>query len=352
MRHAHVNASRLRRDLTRLSTAFLLALLTAFFPLQARDLGDMLNDVANSMSAAVFSESFDLDGIASSMSGNQPSAASGRSFDFDRIANSMTGAPSSEFAGVAEAMSITGTLDFVSNAFSGSSNNYLTTYGPGRTGQGHSAMLPAGSLLPISGVITSRFGWRPRFNRMHKGVDIALHIGDTVRAAVSGRVARVDTDPKGYGLFVVLKHENGLETRYAHLSQTLVWTGQMIAAGEPLALGGNTGNSTGPHLHFETRVNGTAVDPTTMFDFTRPGGAVEDNGIYSGGHYSGNRTWLASSSTKAPKQSTDRSTYVVKIGDTVQSVARTAGISVLTLCRLNMLSTYEALEPGRMLRLR
>ena len=120
---------------------------------------------------------------------------------------------------------------------------------------------------PMKGRITSYFGYRPRYNRMHKGIDLKLNIGDTVRAAFSGTVALVDRDERGYGNYIILLHSTGLETRYGHLSGSLVRKGQTVKSGDPIALGGNTGNSTGPHLHFETRYKGLPLDPLIFFEF-------------------------------------------------------------------------------------
>ncbi len=116
------------------------------------------------------------------------------------------------------------------------------------------------TVAPCVGRITSRFGYRPQFGRMHLGTDIAVNPGDTIRAAVDGIVTRVANDPRGYGLFICLQHGNGLQTRYGHLSGFLVSQGMRVSAGDAIGLGGNTGNSTGPHLHFETRINGQPVD--------------------------------------------------------------------------------------------
>ncbi|MDE6697336.1 MAG: M23 family metallopeptidase, partial [Muribaculaceae bacterium] len=120
---------------------------------------------------------------------------------------------------------------------------------------------------PVAGIITSKFGWRPQFQRVHHGVDLHLNIGDTVRAALSGTVERISYDADGYGHYVVMSHPDGMETVYGHLQYALVGQGQAVNAGQPLAIGGNTGNSTGPHLHFEARLNGVAVDPMLLFDF-------------------------------------------------------------------------------------
>ncbi len=116
-----------------------------------------------------------------------------------------------------------------------------------------------------SRVITSNFG--RRWGRRHQGLDIKVYIGDTIRSAFSGRVRVVKYDARGYGKYVVIRHNNGLETIYGHLSRQLVRENQYVQAGQPIALGGNTGRSTGSHLHFETRLCGVALNPALFFDF-------------------------------------------------------------------------------------
>ena len=116
-----------------------------------------------------------------------------------------------------------------------------------------------------SRVVTSNFG--SRWGRQHKGLDIKVYIGDTIRAAFSGKIRIVKYEPKGYGKYVVIRHHNGLETIYGHMSKHLVVENQEVKAGEPIGLGGNTGRSTGSHLHFETRLCGVALNPALMFDF-------------------------------------------------------------------------------------
>ena len=116
-----------------------------------------------------------------------------------------------------------------------------------------------------SRVITSNFG--ARWGREHKGLDIKVYIGDTIRAAFSGKVRIVRYEAGGYGNYVVIRHPNGLETIYGHLSKQLVEENENVKAGEPIGLGGNTGRSTGSHLHFETRLCGVALNPALMFDF-------------------------------------------------------------------------------------
>ena len=124
-----------------------------------------------------------------------------------------------------------------------------------------------GYVAPVKGKLVSAFGYRPRFGRMHRGVDLDLNVGDTVVAAFDGRVRITKYERRGYGYYVVLRHDNGLETVYGHLSRFLVKPDQYVKAGQPIALGGNTGRSTGPHLHFETRFMGIALNPASIIDF-------------------------------------------------------------------------------------
>jgi len=111
---------------------------------------------------------------------------------------------------------------------------------------------------PVQGPISSTFG--PRWGRMHQGLDIAVVTGTPVRAAANGTVS-FSGDNGGYGLLVIIDHGSGVETRYAHNSQLLVKEGDRVQRGQTIARSGNTGNSTGPHVHFEIRQFGQAVDP-------------------------------------------------------------------------------------------
>ena len=102
---------------------------------------------------------------------------------------------------------------------------------------------------------------------MHKGIDVKVYIGDTIYAAFDGQVRTATIDPNGYGKYVVIRHYNGFETVYGHMSKQLVNANDFVQAGEPIGLGGNTGRSTGSHLHFEVRFLGVAIDPAEIFDF-------------------------------------------------------------------------------------
>lgn len=201
---------------------------------------------------------------------------------------------------------------------------------------------------PVAGIITSRFGWRPQFQRIHHGVDLRLNIGDTVRAAISGIVEKISYDADGYGHYVVMSHPDDMKTVYGHLQYALVSQGQYVYSGQPLAIGGNTGNSTGPHLHFETRLGGIAVDPTLLFDFYGNGYWYENNEQKAQRNVE-KQTPVYTHQSKSLKK---EATYIVRYGDTLKSVARQAGISVMRLCQLNMLNDSDPLPVGRMLKLR
>jgi murein DD-endopeptidase MepM/ murein hydrolase activator NlpD len=116
----------------------------------------------------------------------------------------------------------------------------------------------AGFVWPVHGVLTSGFGWR--WGRMHEGVDIAVSSGTPVVAAKAG-VVIVAGWMGGYGNLVVVDHGGGVATAYGHNTSVTVGVGQQVAQGQLIAYSGNTGHSTGPHVHFEVRINGGAVDP-------------------------------------------------------------------------------------------
>lgn len=118
--------------------------------------------------------------------------------------------------------------------------------------------------FPVCNSKTSNYGWR--WNRGHHGVDIRLRTGDPVHAAFGGTI-RVASRMGGYGNCIVIRHPNGLETLYGHLSKINVKHGQQVVAGEVIGLGGSTGNSTGPHLHFECRFLYQTFDPEWILDF-------------------------------------------------------------------------------------
>ncbi len=170
--------------------------------------------------------------------------------------------------------------------------------------------------MPCSGHVTSPFGSRK--GRMHYGVDLKLQTGDPVVAAFPGMV-RISKYNKSFGNVVVVRHHNGLETLYAHLSKRKVEPGDLIEAGDTLGLGGNTGRSRGSHLHFEVRFLDQPIDPTLLFD-VETGRLKSDNfEIHKG-------TFESIAAAKAAAGS--RKYHVVRSGDTLSAIARRHGTTV------------------------
>ncbi len=211
--------------------------------------------------------------------------------------------------------------------------------------------------IPHNGHITSNYGWRKR--RMHRGIDIKVQRGDTIRAAFSGKVRLTKYERRGYGYYVILRHDNGLETIYGHLSKFLVKPDQEVKVGEAIALGGNTGRSTGPHLHFETRYLGMDINPNAIFDFNNKTIrqeylAFSPKLLASQGpsaiHVEG--TKYGYNKGKSGSSSGGVATYRVRKGDTLSRIAQRNGTTVNNLCRLNGIKRTSILRPGQRLRIR
>ena len=201
-----------------------------------------------------------------------------------------------------------------------------------------------GFCMPTSNTkITSKFG--PRRRRMHNGLDVKVYIGDTIRAAFSGKVRMVKYERRGYGQYVVIRHENGLETVYGHLSKQLVKEDQYVEAGEVIGLGGNTGRSTGSHLHFETRFLGQAINPALLFDFEKQD-IVEDSYLFRKGRnrYRNNRNAGTITSDG------DIQYYKVRKGDSLARISKKTGTSIDALCKLNRITRRTTLRIGQVLR--
>lgn len=212
--------------------------------------------------------------------------------------------------------------------------------------------------MPCPGQVTSNYGYRAKFGRMHKGIDLAIRSNDTIRAAFEGKVRLVNYEAKGYGNYVILRHPNGLETVYGHLNKSLVKPDQVVKAGQPIALGGSTGRSTGPHLHFETRYMGYAINPSGIFDFKNQT-THTDTYAFSKQTYTQARNYaprtLAQSEGKEntyKSGSNHKATYTVKKGDTLSSIARSYGMSATTLRRLNNLKSEDKIQIGQTLKLK
>lgn len=239
-------------------------------------------------------------------------------------------------------------------------------------------------VAPIAGVMTSGFGIRvaPRFHyvkrgkrgRMHRyfsgygaqyhfGVDLALHKGDSVYAAFDGIVRYSSYNMGGYGNCIVIRHYNGLETLYGHLSGRIVTPGQVVKAGELIGFGGSTGYSTGPHLHFETRYKGEPIDPTTFIDFkdstyhlkndtllvtrksfeyfSKPSARYAVRGHHRRyGHYTSTATTAGAYGAK---------TYTVRKGDSLYTIASRNGTTVNRVVQVNGIGRGTKLRPGQKL---
>lgn len=225
--------------------------------------------------------------------------------------------------------------------------------------------------------VTSNFG--PRWHRQHEGIDVKVYVGDTIRSAFDGKVRMVKWDGRGYGYYVVIRHPNGLETLYGHLSKQIVKEDQIVHAGDPIGLGGNTGRSNGSHLHFETRLLGKPIDPALMFDFERQDVTadfyVNRKGAMTAGKAASRTvqqmdaqetqntdlastegsdeeatatTTAATASNASAKQKKTKSVvHSVKSGDTLSAIARKYGTTVDKLCRLNGISKTSLLHKGQ-----
>ena len=220
-----------------------------------------------------------------------------------------------------------------------------------------------------SRVVTSNFG--NRWGRPHKGLDIKVYIGDTIRAAFSGKVRIVRYEAGGYGKYIVIRHPNGLETIYGHLSEQLVSENQSVKAGEVIGLGGNTGRSTGSHLHFETRLCGVALNPALMFDF-RNQDVTGDYYVYNvntydeesveatrlrgkvgNGGYTRDLVQNGEPGSYKDQKHADNDELLyhkVKNGETLASIAKLRGVTVEKICSLNHLSANAKVRPGMILR--
>lgn len=192
--------------------------------------------------------------------------------------------------------------------------------------------------------VTSRFGIRG--SRFHYGIDLGVHYGDTIRSTFDGTVRIVGYDRRGYGRYIVIRHSNGLETLSGHMSRTLVRENDTIHAGQPIGLGGNTGRSTGPHLHYEIRFLGNAFDPAKLIDFTTATLHPDHTSTYL----------LTKNDTYSHKPQLDelrRAAYHrVRSGETLSHIARRYGTSVRRLCRLNHINETSIIRPYQRIRYR
>ncbi|WP_183906831.1 M23 family metallopeptidase [Rufibacter immobilis] len=195
--------------------------------------------------------------------------------------------------------------------------------------------------------ITSDFGFRGY--RWHYGTDLDLDTGDSVKAAFDGVIRISKWDGGGYGNYLVVRHVNGLETLYGHLSRPVAKVGQYVKAGELIGWGGSTGRSSGPHLHYEVRYEGNPIDPEELYNF--PGYLLKDENftITSALFSYYNRTGKKSSSASRARRTVY---HKVRSGEVLGSIARKYGVSVSQITRLNRITTRTTLRVGRSLRIK
>jgi len=182
--------------------------------------------------------------------------------------------------------------------------------------------------------LTSNFG--PRWGRLHAGVDIDLETGDPVYSAFDGIVRVSGYNNGGYGNFMVVRHYNGIETLYGHLSRKNLESGAYVKAGDQIGLGGSTGRSTGSHLHFETRYEGNPFNPTYVFNFSGTGSEpVGDHLLISARVFDTYGLALRNEYGDAGNKVMTRRTAwtTAHYGDTLYSIANRAGISVERLAK-------------------
>lgn len=194
--------------------------------------------------------------------------------------------------------------------------------------------------------ITDIFGYRRRRGRVHNGLDIKVQKGDTIYAAFDGKVRRLDYQRRGYGHYIVIRHNNGLETVYAHLSKKLVKENQNVKAGDPIGLGGNSGRSTGAHLHFETLICGKSINPALMFDFEKQD-VTGDFYVYRKNKYQ-----TIDKKTGKIIETDEPLYHKVRSGESLSVIARKCGVSVNTIYKLNGMNSRSIIRPGQRIRYR
>lgn len=231
---------------------------------------------------------------------------------------------------------------------------------------------------PYKGWMSSKYG--PRNGRGHQGVDLPLKTGDPVYATFDGKVRYSAFSSSGYGNLVIIRHNNGLETYYAHLSEREVAAGDWVVAGQQIGKGGSTGRSSGPHLHFEVRYKGQSFDPERIFDF-KTGEIRRSDLLLKRRHYSINSRYeqdfgdeeaaekqeakakaaaasstpqksSSSSSSSASKTPSTAQYHTIVDGDTLGHLAVKYKTTVKKICELNNIEETIILKLGRKLRVK
>lgn len=210
---------------------------------------------------------------------------------------------------------------------------------------------------PYIGRITSRYG--PRRGRAHQGLDISLKTGDPIYATFDGKV-RFSKAAGNYGNLIIIRHNNGLETYYAHLSQRDVEVGDWVVAGQQIGLGGSTGRSTGPHLHYEVRYKGQSFDPERIIDFSN-GNLRRAELLLKRRHFSIYAKYEQDFDAEVEVEKIEEAErkaaaaiqyHTVRSGDILGSIARKYGTTVTRICQLNGIKSTSILRIGQRLRVR
>ena len=188
---------------------------------------------------------------------------------------------------------------------------------------------------PNRNAVTSDFGFR-RGWKFHYGIDTRLKTGDSICSSFGGMV-RIVQRGRAYGNYIVIRHFNGFETVYGHLSKTFVKVNQVVRAGEIIALGGNTGRSTGPHLHYEIRYLGNPISPRELIDFEN----------YTAKY---RIVDLCADYFAYAKELEQVRYYTVRSGDTLSHISGKTGVSIDKLCQLNNIKRNTILRVGQRLR--
>lgn len=255
-------------------------------------------------------------------------------------------------------------------------DNKAPSIAPGALPPNYKVDLRGFAMPTPSRKVTSLYG--ARWGRQHQGLDIKVYTGDTIYAAFDGKVRITKYAPTGWGYYVVIRHPNGLETLYGHLSKQLVKEDQIVRAGQPIGLGGNTGRSTGSHLHFETRLLGQPINPAKLFNFETQD-VVGDYYVVNSGTIQNTKKTAVVSTTPNLKEEVKKTnsaqvqtsavthevpaqnpvansiaketTYVVQDNDNLYRIAVNHGLTLNELCKLNDLKPNSTILPGQVLKL-
>lgn len=216
--------------------------------------------------------------------------------------------------------------------------------------------------MPADGHMTSNFGRRGS-RRYHYGIDIKAQTGDTIYAAFDGKIRVKRFERSGYGYYLVIRHVNGLETVYGHLSKFLVEENDFVKSGQPIGLAGNTGRSFGSHLHFETSFLGKPINPNFIIDFPNKTVHKDEYLVTNSSYKKTNsssrsviRTSEDSNNYKEPENASNKFVsgevqyHRIQKGDTLGAISKRYGTSVSKLCTLNNMTTKTVLRVGKSIR--